>query len=121
MFKKAHTNCFKTTIHNNTSNGGIENDKHANAPFLSYYNHFLLPHVGLMKGSDNTYVPLEIVFNYASPTANNDKSIYHRPFIRIYVISKNRLKSIKIHGIILKNSQIHMNIYTRIFLEIKQI
>ena len=73
MFKKSHTNCFKTTIHNNASNGGVENDKHANAPFLSYYNHFLLPHVGLMKGSDNTYIPLEIAFNYASSAANNEQ------------------------------------------------
>ena len=74
MFKKTqqHTNCFKTAIHNNTSNGS-DNDKHVNAHFLSYYNHFLLPHVGLMKGHDNAYIPLEIAFNYASSAANNEQ------------------------------------------------
>lgn len=96
MFKKSPKNCFKPVLHTNTTgttaggpgtgsgsgsgsgagtgSGTSENDAHikpANGPFLSYYNHFLLPQVGIMKGSNNEYTPLPISITHA-PSDTSD-------------------------------------------------
>lgn len=78
MFKKSPKNCFKPVLHTNTTNntgcttgvtsGNSDNDlhKHANGPFLSYYNHFLLPQVGILKGTKQEYIPLPVSIEHAS-------------------------------------------------------
>lgn len=64
MFKKSPKNCFKPVFHTSTpgTSGSSESEshKHTNGPFLSYYNHFLLPQVGILKDSSNEYIPLPI-------------------------------------------------------------
>lgn len=61
MFKKSPKNIFKPVLHTNgssvsvgttaTTTAGTDNDthKHACGPFLSYYNHFSLPQVGIIQ------------------------------------------------------------------------
>jgi 23S rRNA U2552 (ribose-2'-O)-methylase RlmE/FtsJ len=59
MFKKSPKNCFKPVLHtNNTSSVNATNSehdmhKHTTGPFLSYYNHFLLPQVGIIQNVSN--------------------------------------------------------------------
>ena len=75
MFKKSPKNCFKPVFHTSTpgTSGSSESDshKHTNGPFLSYYNHFLLPQVGIVKNSSNEYIPLPITIDRLS---KNDSS-----------------------------------------------
>jgi 23S rRNA U2552 (ribose-2'-O)-methylase RlmE/FtsJ len=75
MFKKSPKNCFKPVFHTSTPGtcGSSESDshKHTNGPFLSYYNHFLLPQVGILKDSCNEYIPLPISIEHLS---KNDSS-----------------------------------------------
>ena len=71
MFKKSPKNCFKPVIHTSSSSvtvGGAATiteattnaDKSGNGPILTYFNHFLLPHVDLIHGTDGEYLPLEM-------------------------------------------------------------
>ena len=71
MFKKSPKNCFKPVIHTSSSSvtvGGAATiteattnaDKSGNGPSLTYFNHFLLPHVDLIHGTDGEYLPLEM-------------------------------------------------------------
>lgn len=75
MFKKSPKNCFKPVFHSSTpgTSGSSESEshKHTNGPFLSYYNYFLLPQVGIIKNSNNEYIPLPILIDRLS---KNDSS-----------------------------------------------
>jgi len=70
MFKKSPKNCFKPVFHTSTpgTSGSSESESHkyTNGPFLSYYNHFLLPQVGILKDSCNEYIPLPISIEHLS-------------------------------------------------------
>ena len=72
MFKKTPKNCFKPVLHTSssavpggaavmeaTTNADIQN-KSGNGPILSYFNHFLLPQVDLIRGTNGEYLPLEM-------------------------------------------------------------
>lgn len=75
MFKKSPKNCFKPVLHTTNTTGpaggtsaSCENDlhKHTNGPFLSYYNHFLLPQVGIMKVTNHEYTSLPIAITHTT-------------------------------------------------------
>jgi 23S rRNA U2552 (ribose-2'-O)-methylase RlmE/FtsJ len=63
MFKKSPKNCFKPVLHTSAPVGAAAIDdihKSGNGPILSYFNHFLLPQVDLLRGTDGEYIPLEM-------------------------------------------------------------
>jgi len=64
MFKKSPKNCFKPVLHTNAASASASSEsdiqKQSNGPFLSYYNHFLLPQVSILKDSNGSYIPLEV-------------------------------------------------------------
>ena len=63
MFKKSPKNCFKPVLHTSAPVGAAAIDdihKSGNGPILSYFNHFLLPQVDLLCGTDGEYIPLEM-------------------------------------------------------------
>ena len=64
MFKKSPKNCFKPVLHSSAPVGAATIDdiqnKTCNGPILSYFNHFLLPQVDLLRGTDGEYIPLEM-------------------------------------------------------------
>jgi len=74
MFKKSPKNCFKPVLHTNTgaSGGGLaqcsetDSQKQFTGPFLTYYNHFLLPQVSIKEDTLNNYVPLAISIETSS-------------------------------------------------------
>ena len=98
MFKKSPKNCFKPVLlHSNNGSTSVnavmsENDmhKHASGPFLSYYNHFLLPQVGIIQNTSNhpadyTLLPLNIT--HASPSVSPSGSGMRDNQERVYVSS----------------------------------
>ena len=60
MFKKSPKNCFKPVLHSSAPVGAATIDdiqnKTCNGPILSYFNHFLLPQVDLLRGTDGEYI-----------------------------------------------------------------
>jgi len=97
MFKKSPKNCFKPvlphTIGTSSATGATipENEKHVNGgPFLSYYNHFLLPQVAIIHSLDNgEYVPLPLHINHdGSPPSSSDEDVSnHNQYDQVYVSS----------------------------------
>ena len=97
MFKKSPKNCFKPvlphTIGTSSATGATipENEKHVNGgPFLSYYNHFLLPQVAIIHSVDNgEYVPLPLHINHdGSPPSSSDEDVSnHNQYDQVYVSS----------------------------------
>ena len=93
MFKKSPKNCFKPVLHHThgstTSATMPENEKHVNGPFLSYYNHFLLPQVAIVHSNDGEYVPLPVQMNHepASASASASASEDDESNERVYVSS----------------------------------
>lgn len=96
MFKKSPKNCFKPVLQHTTGSAPCatttpdNNDTQkqaANGPFLSYYNHFLLPQVAIIHSSnDGEYVPLTVDIHHETPSTSeeitpNDKND------RVYVSS----------------------------------
>jgi len=97
MFKKSPKNCFKPVLHHTigsascaTTTPDNNNDTQkpaANGPFLSYYNHFLLPQVAIIHSDDDSeYVPLSVDIHHETPSTSeeitpNDKND------RVYVSS----------------------------------
>jgi len=97
MFKKSPKNCFKPVLHHTIGSASCattmpdnNNDTQkpaANGPFLSYYNHFLLPQVAIIhSGDDGEYVPLTVDIHHETPSTSeeitpNDKND------RVYVSS----------------------------------
>jgi len=97
MFKKSPKNCFKPVLHHTigsascaTTTPDNNNDTQkpaANGPFLSYYNHFLLPQVAIIHSDDDgEYVPLTVDIHHETPSTSeeitpNDKND------RVYVSS----------------------------------
>lgn len=96
MFKKSPKNCFKPVLHTTnvaSASAMLDSDihKHTNGPFLSYYNHFLLPQVGILQGADGEYVPLPISVVHttwsSSPTPTPTHSPSDDKHDRVYVSS----------------------------------
>ena len=99
MFKKSPKNCFKPvlphTIGTSSATGATnpENEKHVNGgPFLSYYNHFLLPQVAIIHSVDNgEYVPLPLHINHDGsppPPSSSDEDVStHNQYDQVYVSS----------------------------------
>ena len=87
MFKKSPKNCFKPVLHTSSSSGMEQNStdihKSGNGPILSYFNHFLLPQVDLLHGTDGEYIPLELMAGVAP--ANEESR--DRDHDRVYVSS----------------------------------
>ena len=86
MFKKSPKNCFKPVLHTSSSGPGgaaantmeataaaaADMHKAGNGPILSYFNHFLLPQVDLIHGTDGQYIPLEMTATPAGPEDSRD-------------------------------------------------
>jgi 23S rRNA U2552 (ribose-2'-O)-methylase RlmE/FtsJ len=102
MFKKSPKNCFKPVLHHTNGSTSsatgatiLENEKHANGgPFLSYYNHFLLPQVAIVQSvDDGEYVPLPLHINHepasasASASSSDEDVSTHNQNDRVYVSS----------------------------------
>jgi 23S rRNA U2552 (ribose-2'-O)-methylase RlmE/FtsJ len=93
MFKKSPKNCFKPVLHNTpTSTSGAtmsENEKHVNGPFLSYYNHFLLPQVANLHSSDGDYLPIPVHISHESPPqpSTSEDAINDRVYVSSSVYS----------------------------------
>lgn len=100
MFKKSPKNCFKPVLHHTNGSTGSatgatipENEKHVNGgPFLSYYNHFLLPQVAIIHSVDNgEYVPLPLHINHepasAPPSSSDEDVSTHNQYDQVYVSS----------------------------------
>ncbi len=93
MFKKPTKNCFKPVLHtlmattspaspashaSPATSDDIHN-KSGNGPVLSYFNHFLLPHVDVLHGHDGEYIPLEMRIRVASESSSSsscDENVY---------------------------------------------
>ena len=100
MFKKSPKNCFKPVLNHTIGSASCattmpdnNNDTQkpaANGPFLSYYNHFLLPQVAIIhSGDDGEYVPLTVDIHHETPSTSeeiisNDKNDKND---RVYVSS----------------------------------
>ena len=89
MFKKSPKNCFKPVLHSSAPVGAATIDdiqnKTCNGPILSYFNHFLLPQVDLLRGTDGEYIPLEMAA--ATAAAVVDASDQDQDQDRVYVSS----------------------------------
>jgi 23S rRNA U2552 (ribose-2'-O)-methylase RlmE/FtsJ len=91
MFKKSPKNCFKPVLHhtNGSSTGSTipENEKHVNGPFLSYYNHFLLPQIAIVHSSDGEYVPLPVHVNHETSSTSEEDTSNERVYVSSSVYS----------------------------------
>jgi 23S rRNA U2552 (ribose-2'-O)-methylase RlmE/FtsJ len=59
------------------NNNESEIHKSVNGPWLSYFNHFLLPQVGIIYGVDGEYIPLEINTEMSSlDDSTTDNHVY---------------------------------------------
>jgi len=93
MFKKSPKNCFKPVLHTTASHvtpgGGISfscatttastasaASESGNGPILSYYNHFLLPHIDLIHGADGEYIPLEMMATTIDASTHHHERVY---------------------------------------------
>jgi 23S rRNA U2552 (ribose-2'-O)-methylase RlmE/FtsJ len=91
MFKKSPKNCFKPVLHHtsgSTTGSTIpENEKHVNGPFLSYYNHFLLPQIAIVHSSDGEYVPLPVHVNHETSSTSEEDTSNERVYVSSSVYS----------------------------------
>lgn len=92
MFKKSPKNCFKPVLHTTAAAASFamtDNDIHkqSNGPFLSYYNHFLLPQVGILQGPDDDYLPLPITIVHTTSLSSPPLSQSNDNPDRVYVSS----------------------------------
>ena len=91
MFKKSPKNCFKPVLHHThgstTGSTMPENEKHTNGPFLSYYNHFLLPQVAIVHSSDGEYLPLPVHMNHEPASTSEDDESNERVYVSSSVYS----------------------------------
>jgi 23S rRNA U2552 (ribose-2'-O)-methylase RlmE/FtsJ len=91
MFKKSPKNCFKPVLHHtsgSTTGSTIpENEKHTNGPFLSYYNHFLLPQIAIVHSSDGEYVPLPVHVNHETSSTSEEDTSNERVYVSSSVYS----------------------------------
>jgi 23S rRNA U2552 (ribose-2'-O)-methylase RlmE/FtsJ len=93
MFKKSPKNCFKPVLQHTSSSAPCatmqDNDtpKQMNGPFLSYYNHFLLPQVAIVSsGDDGEYVPLTVHIQHETPSTSEETTSTDK-HDRVYVSS----------------------------------
>ena len=103
MFKKSPKNIFKPVLHTNgssvsagtTTAAGTDNDthKHGYGPFLSYYNHFSLPQVGIIQHGpspgpdDYNLLPIHIVHASQSEAAAAAEGKQDRVYVSSSVYS----------------------------------
>lgn len=76
MFKKSPKNCFKPVLHTSiepTTPAAADIHKSGNGPILTYFNHFLLPQVDLLHGTDGEYIPLEMTAAVTEDTPHRDR------------------------------------------------
>ena len=94
MFKKSPKNCFKPVLHTTTlpvtpvTGADDIHNKSSNGPVLSYFNHFLLPQVDLLHGTEGQYIPLEMTAASAPvPAEVEDDSTHDSVYVSSSIYS----------------------------------